>query len=88
MLAFPLTQDTGTVRLPSRHIYICMLCLQINKCQHTSARTHTHTHTYTMDRVHPNTNMPHRQNVLESLCEGDRPVCEAVSERALRFGTS
>lgn len=82
MLAFPLTQDTGTVRLPSRRIYICMPCLQINKWQHTSARART------TDTVHPNTNMPHRQNVLESLCEGDRPVCDAVSERALRFGAS
>lgn len=38
--------------------------------------------------VHLYTNMPHTQNVLQSLGEGDRPACEAVSERVLRFGTS
>lgn len=66
------------------HVYLYAFP-QINKRQLTRARTHTHT----IDTVHPDTNMPHRQNVLQSLCvKGDRPVCEAVLERALRFGTS
>lgn len=79
MLASPLTQATGTVRLPSRHMYICMPARKL-----INANSHAHT----IDTVQPNTNMPHRQNVLKSLCEGDRPVCEAVLERAFRFGTS
>lgn len=81
MLAFPLTQVTGSVRLPSRHIYVCMLCPQINKCQRTSSLAHTHRHA--TDTVHPNTNMPHRQNVLESLCVKGTDLCVTLYRRGL-----
>lgn len=72
MLAFPLTQVAETVRLPSRHMYICVsTCKLINPNSRASTRTHTHT----KDTVHPDTNMPHRQNVLESVCVKGTDLC-------------
>lgn len=57
---------------------------QINKRQ--LARTHTHTHHRHSSPQHKHATQTERARI--SACEGDRPVCEAVLERALRFGTS
>lgn len=80
MLAFPLTQVTSTVWFTFKAHCISALAHKLmDKISHTHA----------IENVHANTNMPHRQKRASiSVCEGDRPVCEAVLETVLRFGTS
>lgn len=80
MLAFPLTQVTGTVRLPSRHMYICVPARKLIKKRQL---THTHARAHTIDTVHPNTNMPHGQNVLQSLCVKGTDLCVKLYWRGL-----
>lgn len=68
--------------LQGTHIYIYLCaCSRINKTP-----THTHTHHRYSSSQHKHATQTERATI--SVCEGDRPVCEAVLERALRFGTS
>lgn len=64
-------------------------CLQINCCRlrthtRTRSRTHAHTHTDTYTKgKHANTNMPHRQDVLQSLCVKGTDLCVKLYWRGL-----
>lgn len=80
MLAFPLTQVTSTVQLPSRHLYMCVSARKL-----INANSHTHT-IENNSRQQKHATQTERATI--SVCEGDRPVCEAVLEKVLRFGTS